>query len=138
MCERVSHFRDGGCDAFDTFQVLVHCRQRRLYVNNRRAGLNHNIRRVAGLPNRIGFASGVSFGAAIGIGGLVAWLLGQEKMNGRKALGSRVLFHPSAEIGFQVTPAHRVSAYFEHVSNAYLARPNPGMDNIGVRLSPRF
>ena len=28
------------------------------------------------LPNRIGVASGVTLGAAIGFGGLVAWLLG--------------------------------------------------------------
>lgn len=80
--------------------------------------------------DRVFFALGV--GPAIHTGNL------QPRLNGRKALGSRVLFHPSAEVGFQVTPAHRVSAYFEHVSNAYLARPNPGMDNIGVRLSHRF
>jgi len=58
--------------------------------------------------------------------------------NQRKALGSRILFHPSAEVGFQVTPDNRISVYYEHVSNAYLARPNPGLDNIGVRLAHRF
>ena len=80
--------------------------------------------------DRVFFALGI--GPAIHTGNL------QPRVNGRKALGSRVLFHPSAEVGFQVTPANRLSVYFEHVSNAYLARPNSGMDNIGVRLSHRF
>jgi len=80
--------------------------------------------------DRVFFALGV--GPAIHTGNL------QPRANGRKALGSRVLFHPSAEVGFQLTSANRVSVYFEHVSNAYLARPNSGMDNIGVRLSHRF
>jgi hypothetical protein len=57
---------------------------------------------------------------------------------GHKALGSRVLFHVPVTIGFQVTPQIRVEAYYEHVSNAFLASPNPGMDNIGGRLAFRF
>ncbi len=56
----------------------------------------------------------------------------------RKDLGSRVLFHIPAEIGVQFTDRNRISLYFEHVSNGYTADPNPGMDNIGVRLSHRF
>lgn len=56
----------------------------------------------------------------------------------RKDLGSRVLFHIPAELGYQFTPRHRLSLYFEHVSNAGLAHPNPGMDNIGLRFSHRF
>jgi len=58
--------------------------------------------------------------------------------SGHKALGSRVLFHIPLEIGFQVTPQNRISAYYEHVSNAYTASPNPGMDNIGLRVAHRF
>lgn len=57
---------------------------------------------------------------------------------GRKNLGSRVLFHIPIEAGYQLTDANRVSVYFEHVSNAWLADPNPGMDNIGIRLAHRF
>ena len=56
----------------------------------------------------------------------------------QKDLGSRVLFHVPAELGYQFTPANRLSLYFEHVSNADLADPNPGMDNIGIRFSHRF
>lgn len=55
-----------------------------------------------------------------------------------KALGSRVLFHVPAELGWQFTAANRVSLYFEHVSNAFLSDRNEGLDNIGIRLSHRF
>lgn len=58
--------------------------------------------------------------------------------NGQKALGSRVLFHIPLEVGLQITPKVRVSAFYEHVSNGYTAFPNPGMDNIGGRLAFRF
>ena len=56
----------------------------------------------------------------------------------QKALGSRVLFHIPVEIGLQVTPSNRISVYYEHVSNGFTAYPNPGLDNIGVRLAHRF
>ena len=55
-----------------------------------------------------------------------------------KALGSRVLFHIPAEIGWQFTEKNRVSLYFEHVSNGFTSDRNEGLDNIGVRLSHRF
>lgn len=58
--------------------------------------------------------------------------------NGQKALGSRVLFHIPLEVGLQITPKVRVSAFYEHVSNGYTAFPNPGMDNIGGRVAFRF
>lgn len=77
------------------------------------------------------FFFGVGVGPAIHTGNITS-------RTGRKALGSRVLFHPSFEFGLQVTPQSRVGAYYEHVSNAYLTRPNPGLDNIGLRLAHRF
>ena len=55
-----------------------------------------------------------------------------------KALGSNVLFHIPLEVGLQFTPTDRVSAYYEHSSNAYTVSPNPGMDNLGLRLAHRF
>jgi len=58
--------------------------------------------------------------------------------NGRKALGSRVLFHLPLEVGLQITPQNRISVFYEHASNGFLASPNPGMDNLGVRLAHRF
>ena len=56
----------------------------------------------------------------------------------QKALGSRVLFHIPVELGLQVTPSNRISVYYEHVSNGFTAYPNPGLDNIGLRLAHRF
>jgi lipid A 3-O-deacylase len=74
---------------------------------------------------------GIGLGPAIQTGEL-------QYVNGRKGLGSRVLFHVPVEVGFQMTQATRVSVYYEHVSNAFLAYPNPGMDNIGLRFAYRF
>jgi hypothetical protein len=34
-----------------------------------------------------------------------------------------------------VTPNNRIALYYEHASNGFLAYPNPGMDNIGLRLA---
>ena len=56
----------------------------------------------------------------------------------RKAFGSRLLFHIPAEIGWQFNYHHSIALYFEHVSNAGLASPNEGMDNLGVRYGYRF
>lgn len=57
---------------------------------------------------------------------------------GHKALGSRVLFHIPLEAGVQITPQQRISLYYDHVSNGFTAYPNPGLDNIGLRLAHRF
>lgn len=56
----------------------------------------------------------------------------------RKALGSRVLWHIPVEAGFMISRDYAVSVYFDHVSNAYLADENEGMDTIGVRVGRRF
>ena len=56
----------------------------------------------------------------------------------RKALGSRVLFHIPVEIGYRLDEHNSLSAYFEHMSNAYTVDPNEGMDRLGVRYGYRF
>ena len=56
----------------------------------------------------------------------------------RKALGSRVLFHIPAEVGYRFDDHHNLSAYFEHMSNAYTVSPNEGMDRLGIRYGYRF
>ncbi|SER45847.1 Lipid A 3-O-deacylase (PagL) [Nitrosomonas sp. Nm51] len=56
----------------------------------------------------------------------------------RKALGSRVLFHIPLEIGYFLTPRTTFSVYFDHISNAYTARENEGMDTLGARLGYIF
>jgi hypothetical protein len=58
--------------------------------------------------------------------------------NNRKELGSRILFRIPVEIGFLFTEHHGLSIMFDHVSNAYVAEPNEGLDNIGIRYTYRF
>ena len=55
-----------------------------------------------------------------------------------KQLGSRALFRIPIEIGFTILERHRLSVMFDHMSNAYLANPNEGMDSIGVRYGFQF
>lgn len=56
----------------------------------------------------------------------------------RKSLGSRVLLRIPVEIGYAITGHHRIMILFDHVSNAYLANPNEGMDTLGVVYGYRF
>ena len=56
----------------------------------------------------------------------------------RKSLGSRVLFRIPIEIGYAVNRRHRIIFAFDHVSNAYLASPNEGMDTLGLVYGYRF
>lgn len=75
---------------------------------------------------------------ALGVGGAVhngetGWVSPKKK-----ALGSRVLFYFPIEAGFRVTDRTTVSLFFDHVSNAWLATPNEGMDTLGIRFGYRF
>lgn len=81
-------------------------------------------------PSGIFFSTGV--GAAIHDGKLDA------SDPGRKALGSRLLFHIPAEIGWRWDGHNSISIYFEHMSNAYTQDYNEGLDVIGVRYGYRF
>ncbi|QJB56086.1 acyloxyacyl hydrolase [Pseudodesulfovibrio sp. zrk46] len=56
----------------------------------------------------------------------------------RKSLGSPVLFRVGAAVGVNLTEKVNVSVQYEHMSNAYIANPNEGMDNVGLRLGYRF
>jgi lipid A 3-O-deacylase len=56
----------------------------------------------------------------------------------KKALGSRELFHFPAELGWRFDEHNSLSLYFEHTSNAWLARYNEGLDRLGVRYGYRF
>jgi hypothetical protein len=56
-----------------------------------------------------------------------------------KALGSRILFHPSFALGWRLTPHLAAEATWAHFSNAgLLGRVNPGLDDVGARLVWRF
>lgn len=81
---------------------------------------------------RGGIFVGIGAGAAIHDGhvGPDSWT--------NKALGSRVLFHVPAEIGWRWDQHNSISFYFEHTSNAWLAKYNEGMDRLGLRYGYRF
>jgi len=57
---------------------------------------------------------------------------------GKKALGSRILFRIPIEFGWSMNEHYRISLLFAHVSNAYLAEPNEGLDTFGIRFAYRF
>ena len=61
-----------------------------------------------------------------------------DSSDDKKALGSRILFRIPIEMGLLFTPHQGVSIMFDHVSNAYLAHPNEGLDTIGLRYTYRF
>ena len=54
----------------------------------------------------------------------------------RIAFGSRILFEPELGIGARIAPRLTVEASWVHMSHAQLfAHQNPGIDNVGGRLS---
>lgn len=55
-----------------------------------------------------------------------------------KQLGSRLLFRIPFEVGLSWGGRHRLSLMFDHVSNAYLASPNEGLDTLGLRYGFQF
>jgi opacity protein-like surface antigen len=55
-----------------------------------------------------------------------------------KALGSRVLFHPSAELGYRFDGVNSISIFADHMSNGFTQRYNDGMDTLGIRYGRRL
>jgi lipid A 3-O-deacylase len=56
----------------------------------------------------------------------------------REALGTRVLFRESVELGYWLFPRHGVSFHLDHVSNSGLSDDNDGLTNVGLRYLHRF
>jgi opacity protein-like surface antigen len=56
----------------------------------------------------------------------------------RKALGSPVLFHPSAELGYRWDGVNSLSIFADHMSNGFTQRYNDGMDTVGIRYGRRL
>ncbi len=81
-------------------------------------------------------ALGIFFG--LGVGAAVHNGYRDPVSLDHKALGSQVLFHIPAEIGYRFAGGQTVSVYFEHISNGYTQRYNEGLDSIGVRYGFRF
>jgi lipid A 3-O-deacylase len=80
--------------------------------------------------------SGIFFG--LGLGGTVHNGLLDPTDPDKKALGSRILFHIPLGVGLRLDERNSISVYFEHMSNAFLAQSNEGLDAIGVRYGYRF
>jgi hypothetical protein len=60
----------------------------------------------------------------------------QDFTNDRIEFGSRVLFEPELGVGARINGRLSIEASWVHMSHARLfSRQNPGIDNIGVRLS---
>jgi lipid A 3-O-deacylase len=80
--------------------------------------------------------SGVFFGLGLG----VAAHNGETGIvdNAHKALGSKVLFHPSAELGYRFDGINSVSLFADHLSNGYSRRHNEGLDTLGLRFGHKF
>ena len=55
-----------------------------------------------------------------------------------KNLGSVILFHLQLSIGFDITEKLTAQVYLNHVSNAYIANSNPGLESVGGRVGVRF
>lgn len=53
---------------------------------------------------------------------------GIRTVDGKRNLGSHLLFKSSAELAAPLTPGLRVLVSFTHLSNGKLAKPNPGIE----------
>lgn len=61
---------------------------------------------------------------------------GNFQRSDKIAFGSRVLFEPELGIGFRIGDRATLEASWVHMSHAQVfGRQNPGIDNIGARLS---
>lgn len=56
----------------------------------------------------------------------------------RIATGSRFLFRVPVEVGYSLSEHHQISIMADHVCNAFLAHPNQGFDDLGLRYTYRF
>ena len=78
------------------------------------------------------FIFNIGVGAAMHSGNLEA------TDDDQKALGSRILFRIPIEIGYKFNGRNRLYLSFAHLSNAYLASPNEGLDTLGLRYGYSF
>src|SRR5262249_40878604 len=79
-----------------------------------------------------GITASIFFGGAVNDGKIVS------HQPDRKCLGSHILFREALEFGYLITPRIEISAFFDHVSNAGLAKHNQSINDIGARLGFHF
>ena len=75
-----------------------------------------------------GIFFGFSLGGAVHTGNV------NDSDPNQKALGSRILFRESLELGYAIDRRYRISLYLDHISNANLADHNEGIDDVGIRF----
>jgi hypothetical protein len=61
-----------------------------------------------------------------------------EKVHGKEALGSNLLFREAFELGYQINPEYEVSTYLDHISNGGLEHYNRSLNDVGIRFGVRF
>lgn len=72
------------------------------------------------------------------VGGAITTARNLDDPTQYKALGSRVLFHLGAAVGFDLTDHVTMQLYADHFSNANLTKPNNGAEATGLRFGYRF
>jgi lipid A 3-O-deacylase len=56
----------------------------------------------------------------------------------RRALGSKLMFRESFSVGYLIDKQHSVAIMIDHISNADIRKPNPGLTDLGMRYGYRF
>jgi lipid A 3-O-deacylase len=75
----------------------------------------------------------------VGLGGGVHNGETKNTRNPKKlALGSRLLFREHVGLGYRVSEDKSIVFQLDHMSNARLAKPNPGLTSFGLFLECRF
>ena len=82
------------------------------------------------------FYSGWSWSAGLGL--VVHNGERETRRDDKKELGTRVMFRVPLEVGKDIGDHHRLALTFDHISNAYLASENEGLDTVGLMYSYRF
>jgi hypothetical protein len=75
---------------------------------------------------------------SVGIGGALQDGQSELTRSDRKALGSRMLFHIPAELGFYVNADVGLTLFFDHISNGNSNSSNEGLDTLGLRIIYRL
>jgi len=56
----------------------------------------------------------------------------------RRALGLKLMFRESFSVGYLIDKQHSVAIMIDHISNADIRKPNPGLTDIGIRYGYRL
>ncbi len=76
--------------------------------------------------------------AALGLGGAIHDGPDISFTEDHKGLGTRLLFHKSAQLGYRIDARWSASIFLDHVSNADIGERNPGLTDLGLRAGYKF